>query len=988
MNNSMMRVAVALATLSLAVNSTSICAWAQDTAPDPLTSPNSMIDQKSTMEAIKKTLGDVQPKIQEVRPDVIQELQKYAESDKTPTNMRIVEKLDKQAEEFFSQGRYNDALRDWQRAYGKSIEMKYSEGQGRALSGMCKVYVTQGKWVKARHLGENAIEVLSAVNDRVALGKARVALAQAYFGLDNPVWATKQLDEALKILMTNAENEPLEAANMLQLAGTILVQYKRPLEAVRFFQQSCKYLEQGGNNVAALLLRTKLVNMMTELGWYVAAGEEAEKGLKLAERLDDPHAQITALCSMGNAQFVLGEYLSARENYQKAFDIAKVLPSDKQMSKDGRAYLMLGFAFSLSAVGESERAKKMFEGLLPYFEKQGKYFEQAQVTNAIGVIECAQGNPYKAIPLFSKALDIEAVITPQRPRLHMYLLRNLAAAEFKVGKYREAYSHLKNVAHDFSRPGMGDGYGLPKTRAYASLAEVALKMQDQALARTFIDAALKLGDRYKDDASLWRAYTLDAQMLLSQKKIDEAKVSLNHALSHFRSPQAGYFPSTENITFPSSRREFGMQLIALVASQGMTEQALLVAEQLKEEAVINNWTLKKGASLKPEDRDVYLDLMKKRAHLHAAEQSSAPKELTKEWTTWLQRFGKLAQENRNLARLIAPYPTDIPEVIKTVRERKMTVIEYLVGEKSSIAFTVDPAGRISATVLPVNESTLKEQINSMLAAARTGDGQSYLPALKALNKELMPQSVRKYLPISADDQIVVIPDGVLYNLPFAALVDENDKYFVEEHLITLAPSMRSLLDTKSGMPGTLSVLVAAGETPGEQNETSQISRVVHPDPISTLGENDLDSLEKAFKGKTVLHFATAIPLTDSDPTAVPIPFTAENSKTGATAGSLFGIKIPSDLVVLSGTTLSGDQQEGTAVLMVSRGLAYAGARNVMMTLWETEPSQRISELVNFYKNKKQGLNAARSLRQAQLLSMSRDRSPRTWASFQLLGVGM
>ena len=70
----MMRVAVALATLSLTVNSISISAWAQDIAPDSSISPTSKIDQQSTLDAIKKTLGDVQPKIKEVRPDVIQEL--------------------------------------------------------------------------------------------------------------------------------------------------------------------------------------------------------------------------------------------------------------------------------------------------------------------------------------------------------------------------------------------------------------------------------------------------------------------------------------------------------------------------------------------------------------------------------------------------------------------------------------------------------------------------------------------------------------------------------------------------------------------------------------------------------------------------------------------------------------------------------------------------------------------------------------------------
>lgn len=979
---------IAALTVSMMANGTALGAFAQSQAPQSLQSIHQPVSSTRNVESLKKTLGGVKPRIKEVRPDVIQELKKFAESDKTPTSMKNVEKLDKQANQFFAQGRYSDALRSWQKAYGKSLEMKYSQGQGRALTGMCKIYVTQGKWVKARHLGENAVEVLTAVNSNVELGKARVALAQAYFGLENPIWATRQLDEALKLLMSQADKEPLEAANMLQLAGNILFKYGKPLEGTRFLQQTIKYLEQGDRKDAALMMRTKLVNVMTELGWYVAAGEEAQKALVLAETIDDPRAKVTALCSLGNAQFVLGESQASKESYEEAFNIVKSLPKDKQMSKQGRAYLMMGYGFSLSTVGETDRAKRLFENLLPYFEKNGKHFERAEVTNAIGVIEARKGNHYKALPLFSKAMDIQGMLNPHRPRLEMYVLRNLAASEFRLGKYRESYSHLKNVSKIFNRKKVNKGFGLPKTRSYASLAEAAVKMQDHTTARTFVDAAIKLGSRYKDDSSLWRAYTLDAQLLISQKKLNEAKESLKHALSHFRSPQAGYFPSPENLLFPTSRREFGMQLIALTASQGMTEQALLVAEQLKEETIINTWLVRKSASLKPEDRDIYKDLMTTRAHLHAAEQSTSPDKVGKEWVAWLKRFGTVARENKSLARLIAPYPTDIPEVIKTARERKLTVVEYLVGSKSSVAFTVDPKGRISATVLPVDEKTLKDQIGLLVQSAKSGNSKNFQPVLTSLHKELLPQSVKNFLPISADEQVVIIPDGILYNLPFAALLDENGKYLVENYLITLAPSMRDLLDTAPGVPGTLSVLVASGENPQDMSETNQISNVVHPDPISTLGRKDLASLQQAVKGKSVLHFATTLPLVDSNPTDGPIPLVGEDKLKQAKAGNLFGLNIPSDLVVFSGTSVDNKGPQGRAVQMVSRGLTYAGAKNVMMSLWNVSPNERISELVNFYKNKKQGLNSARSLRQAQLLSMSRDRNPRTWATFQLFGVGM
>src|SRR5579883_2712537 len=118
----------------------------------------------------------------------IQEIRKYAEVPMTAENEGRVNKLDSQAEQLFSQGRYNDALLRWQEAYGLSIEMKYSRGQGRALCGMSRVYLSQGKWAKAKSLGENAIEVLQPINDLADLGRARVALAQAYFGLENFDW--------------------------------------------------------------------------------------------------------------------------------------------------------------------------------------------------------------------------------------------------------------------------------------------------------------------------------------------------------------------------------------------------------------------------------------------------------------------------------------------------------------------------------------------------------------------------------------------------------------------------------------------------------------------------------------------------------------------------------------------------------------------------------------------------------------------------------
>jgi len=932
-------------------------------------------------------------KMVEVEPETFKEAKKFAaELQQTPENEAKVKRLNAKADNSFKIGRYNDALLQWQEAYGLSVEMKYSEGQGRALTGMCKVYLTQGKWVKAKQLGENAVEVLSGINDHNNLGRARVCLAQAYFGLENPLWAVKQLELAMKHLVEQPNADPLEAAALMRLSGGLLLRSNKTVDAIRFFQETARYLEEGKDMSGALQMRAQISSLMNEVGFYVAAKEEADKAVTLAKNSGNDRAMVSALAVLGNSQYVLGEYTDALQTYERAYKTAGKL-DDKVLSREGRANLLMGFAFSLIACGENDRAEKMIEGIIPYFEKNSKYYAQTECLNAMGMLVAGRGEPYKAFPYFQRALDAQNMIKPAQPRILYMIYQNMAAAEYAGGKYREASTHLKAILPLFERDQkMRASQPLVVLRTLTSLAEVSLKLSDPEMARDYAERAVELGTKFSDDASLWRAYTILAQVELGQKEIEKAKIALENAQSHFRSPQAGFFPTIEHFEFVSSRKSLGQQLIALVASQGMTEKALLAAEQLKEEQIINTW-IRKGVPVKDEDKDVYMDLVNMRAHLHAAEKSTTPNKLTEEWKNWLRRFSELAHKNKNLARLIAPYPYTTEDIINGVRKKKVTVVEYMVGDKSSVAFTIDPIGRISATVLPVGEERLVNEIAPLVTNAGAVPEGAENPdrvVLQTLYRQLLPPSVRNFVPTTADKQIVIIPDSVLFNLPFAALIDEQGKYFVETHLLSLSTSMGSLLD--GGLPSgnRLSVLVAQNNNPEEQAESSHILNAMEPEPVSTLSAQatDLAELQRVSQDKAVLHLSTNIALSDDNPDKARLPFAKGEAAKDNTAGGLFQLTIPNDLVVLSGTAIKGNDQNGKAVQVVSRGLGYAGARNVMLSLWNTPCDTRTAEIGNFYKNKKRGMNDAQSLRQAQLLALSADRNPKAWAAFQLLGAGM
>ena len=942
--------------------------------------------------AVESTGQLNQAKLKEVKPEALREVTKHAELEPTAENEKKVVRLDQEAEALFKQGRNSDALLKWQEAYGMSIEMKYATGQGRALTGMCKIYLTQGKWVKAKQLGENAIEILSGMNDQTNLGRARIALAQAYFGLENPAWAVKQLELAMKHLIEQPKNDPIEAANLMRLSGGLLLQFGKTLDAIRFLQESAKYCEEAKDMPAALSLHSKIATLMSEVGLYVAAKEEAQKAVVIAKNVKNDRAMVSALASYANTQYVLGEYNDALNSYEEAYKLAGKM-DDKTLGKEGRANLLMGYSFSLIATGESERAEKMLNSIIPYFERNAKYYAQTECLNALGILVANRGEPYKALPYFQRAVDAQNMVKPAQPRMQYMLLQNMAAAEFAGGKYREASTHLKSIMAIAERDQkVRQHHPLIVLRTLTSLGEVALKMADPVLARDYTEKAIELGTKLADDASLWRAYTVLAQLELGQREEEKAKIALENAQSHFRSPQAGSFPTVESFQFVSPRKSLGHQLIALVASQGMTEKALVAAEQLKEEQIINTW-IRKSCPVKSEDRDVYTDLVNQRAHLHAAENSTTPNKLTEEWKSWLARFSELAHKNKSLARLIAPYPTTAEDIINGVRKKRVTVIEYMVGDKSSVAFTIDPIGRISATVLPIGEERLANQIAPLLANAGAvpegGESPDRL-ALQQLYKQLLPKAVTDFVPNTPDKPIVVIPDSVLFNLPFAALIDETGKYFIETHLVSLATSMGAIIDGPLPSGNRLSVLVA--QDGNDQAESANILNALEPDPVSTLSaqSTNLEELQRVSQDKAVLHLSTNLPLSDDNPVKAKLPFAqgqSEDTK-DTTAGGLFSLSIPNDLVVLSGTSIKGKEQNGKAVQVVSRGLNYAGARNVMMSLWNEPCDTRTNEIANFYKNKKSGMNDARALRQAQLLALRADRNPKAWAAFQLLGAGM
>jgi CHAT domain-containing protein/tetratricopeptide (TPR) repeat protein len=901
--------------------------------------------------------------------------------EQTAENLALVNNYLEKGRAAMAKQEFDKAISNFQEAYGLAREIKHGEGEGEALTEMCLFYAGKGQLPRAKELGENAIEVLADTSNKKALGEARTALARVYLLQDNTYMAIRQLEAALQEFNDLGATDGDAASKVLLLAGDLGVRTGHVREALQFYEAAAGFSGQAGKSKTQVAVQLQVIAVLMMSGFYTGALEEASKAVSTARQSKNPDELVAALAAQANAQYCLCEFSDARKTYEELLPI-KV----PQQSIGSRAKLVQGYAFTLAATGDIDQAKQELEKVLPYVRRDGKADNRASVENALGVIDALQGNNQVAIGKLKSALDTTAMVTPKADHLQCIITQNIGSTMARAGQNRNAKVQYSNAVLLSHNKRFQDD--IEEGRSLTGLAEVCLNLKEYPEAEQAARKGISISEKINDDAALWRLYTTLAQV--QQANQLSATESLTSAVSYFRSPQAGDFATPSQITYPTRREDKGRELVSLLVSAGMIEQALLTAEQLKEEAFINEWH-RRGGEVRAADRDIYDDMVTNRAHLHAAEEAgSHPSNLMKDWRDWLGRFQHIAAENPGLARLITPVPINLQDVMKTVVSNKATVIDYLVGLQSTTAFIIEPNKKLSAISLPVGKDDLQAQVDSLLTASTKTDESARNTEkriLQLLYNELLPAAVASSLPSNADQTVVIIPDAMLYNLPFAALTEASGKFLVESHTLTMVPELNVLMNVPK-QTKDLSVLVATDKT-GEDSETGQITSIFDPAQVTTLTGKDaeISALQEQAKSTSIIHLANAMKIPQNNPLQSLLPWSVQGESAHPTANRLFALNLPSELAVLSATSVNSKDSRGNGVQIFSRGLNYAGVRNVMMSLWVAPDPGRTAELVEFYRSRQKGLSQAQSLRKAQLLALSKDPSPRAWASFQLLGPG-
>jgi len=254
--------------------------------------------------------------------------------------------------------------------------------------------------------------------------------------------------------------------------------------------------------------------------------------------------------------------------------------------------------------------------------------------------------------------------------------------------------------------------------------------------------------------------------------------------------------------------------------------------------------------------------------------------------------------------------------------------------------------------------------------------------------------------------LVVVPDGVLSGLPFAALLPEpGGPPLVDDVSVALAPSVstwlqqRTVIDIGTG-EGCLGIAdPELDDEPTDQPplpyaraEVRRACRLVGGDSRVVTGA---DATEAAVRHMLrdpfdVVHFATHAEVDSADPARTAILLGGEDSLQDGrlSIAEVSNLQLDEPIVVLSACRSAvGVILQGEGVLGLTRAFFEGGARTVVGNLWSVEDRDASVLVDHFYRHLVAGSSVADALAGAQRELWAAGEPTKTWAGLVVLGDG-
>jgi CHAT domain-containing protein len=840
----------------------------------------------------------------------------------------------------------------------------------------------------AEHL-RLAVEAARAAGDPDVLGRVLNSQAIFVYGQEDVTAARALLEEAIQA-KRRAGDAPGEESLRRNLSMFLAAQGER--EAAEAQQHEADRLAtegmigRPGSRIMSLRNRAYLHRSESR---FEEALRSMEEGLELALAERDLDWEIEMRLQLGALLNQLGDYLGARRALDRAAELATAAGADFHL---GSIRAQLGWA----ALGDG-RPDAAVDGLvealaLPRLRPDLRI----SLLHVLGITEIQTGQHVTALLRLNEAVDLAegSGLRAPLPDLHLAL----GGLHLERGALDEAAGALETaaIAAEHADP-------LRRASAASLLARVQAHRGRTVEALELVLRAISLREEVRSrlvDPSLrasffarWRSdfdLAIELLMRLAQNASDD--------------------PHTRR-AFELSEAAHARTLTELLAEAQVDVRSGISPELLADESEAE----RRLSAAQAELAELVLAEEAQPQHVGEAEQR---------WKEARRRRDEVEREVRRrhprYAEIRYPQPPSVEDV-QSQMAHGTALLEYALGEHSSVLFVVTREKFAALPLPPVDEIAGRvAEVRKLIRGSALGSAR-----LTHLLAELTVMLIAPAADLVATvDHLLIVPDRDLFYLPFEALgdpakADFSPGAFLARWTVSYLPTASLLTDvepweaprweleallladpggdagdvttaTRAAPPGLISA-VGLPPLPAARREAKRIA-ALFPDGQTELhvGREARESLLKARGGAPPtrrLHVASHGRISVTDPAASFLLLAADPEDDGfLQMHEIFNMKLPYELVVLSSCdTALGPRVDGEGLLGLSRAFLYAGARELVVSLWPVADVATESLMVDFYAQILLGRPTTEALREAKLAAIEAGASSFEWASFILFG---
>ncbi|MHA7055907.1 CHAT domain-containing protein [Aquimarina sp. M1] len=371
---------------------------------------------------------------------------------------------------------------------------------------------------------------------------------------------------------------------------------------------------------------------------------------------------------------------------------------------------------------------------------------------------------------------------------------------------------------------------------------------------------------------------------------------------------------------------------------------------------------------------------------------------------WTAGYGNTSIELKELTKeLQKKYPNlltsqdkiPVKELQDTLKQDDIVLIEYFFGKNTVYQFIIENDSIVIKALKNIEQ--IRESIKNYI---------NYFNSAQAINNNIKGFSESSFdlyhlLEVPKATKMIIIPDGLLYFVPFETLLAKKSDairfkkmpFLVKSSIVNYEISAGKYLrnnDTNTKENKILGVFPVFESTNLELPFSLEEQKYIQQEYDGVFLEKEeatYGHFLKEAKNHTIIHLST-----HAEAGSFSRPASIHFRDQNILVNQLYGLQLETELVVLSACeTGIGTLAKGEGPLSIGRGFQYAGVKNVLFSLWKVNDKTTSQLMQRFYQNLHKSSSYVHGLHQAKLDFLeakeipNTQKSPYYWASFVYYG---